>query len=223
MPIRIDRSTVDNDFWDAERRQEAEWFGPEVAAQMEASRAAAQAAADAARDSAAREAPPPPPAPPPESMEPLSSPFPPTQQGVRDRFVARVAQTRAETGRPLREMRGELTGSDAELVSYLRVSSEAMRVSLLATVSEPWTEGSDEEVMAKVLRDAIVHAGSRVPSVELPQTMFRLRRRCQRHRRLVLLLVLRAVLQRGLAVRGATAAAQWRRELRPDAFRKRAR
>jgi len=169
MPIRIDRSTVDNDFWDAERRQEAEWFGPEVAAQMEASRAAAQAAADAARDSAAREAPPPPPAPPPESMEPLSSPFPPTQQGVRDRFVARVAQTRAETGRPLREMRGELTGSDAELVSYLRVSSEAMRVSLLATVSEPWTEGSDEEVMAKVLRDAIVHAGSRVPSVELPR------------------------------------------------------
>ena len=80
-----------------------------------------------------------------------------------------MAQTRAETGRPLREMRGELTGSDAELVSYLRVSSEAMRVSLLATVSEPWPEGSDEEVMAKVLRDAIVHAGSRVPSVELPR------------------------------------------------------
>jgi len=194
MPIHLGAGMVDDDFWEEERRQEVERMGPEFVARVEAARAEAAMTA-AARDAAARmagareaaasmagretaaeraaeraaAAAAGQPLPPPGSIEPLSSPFPPALHGVRDRFLARVAQTRSETGRPLHEIQGELTGSDAELVSYLRVSSEAMRVALLATVSEPWPEGSDEEVMAKILREAIEHAGSRVPSVELPR------------------------------------------------------
>ena len=88
---------------------------------------------------------------------------------MREQFLERVAQTRADFGRPLRELDNvDLIGSEPELISTLRIESEAMRKALLETVSEPWPEGSDEQIMAKMIRDAIEHAGSRVPSVELP-------------------------------------------------------
>ena len=180
MPIRIDRSTVDNDFWE-------EWQ-----AEMDNSRERLLSSLTSAAAAAPDNTPPPPPSPVPQmppipqrsspvpmsrSAEPSTDmpsalsafPPPPTIEGVREQFLQRVAETRADFGRPLRELDNvDLIGSEPELISTLRIESEAMRKALLETVSEPWPEGSDEQIMSKMIRDAIEHAGSRVPSVELP-------------------------------------------------------
>ena len=89
--------------------------------------------------------------------------------GVRDQFIRQVRATREEMGRPFSEMQGAWMRSAQGLTSFLRLANKELRDNLLPVISEPFPDGSDEQIMAEVFRTAMKALGSDLPSVELPR------------------------------------------------------
>ena len=89
--------------------------------------------------------------------------------GVRDQFMHQIQTTRAEIGRPFAEMRETWMRSTPGLTSFLRLANKEMRDNLIPVISEPYPEGSDEQIMSECFRKAMKALGSDLPSIELPR------------------------------------------------------